>query len=68
MAFLWLSALWLINAAICVWLGMRKNRPVLGVILGVFITSLAGILIMLFIPPKAQEHWGLHNWNKCASN
>lgn len=66
MTYLGLSVLWLINVAICVWLGIRKDRPLLGAILGVFITSLVGILIMLLIPPKAQEHWGFHNWNNRA--
>jgi hypothetical protein len=66
--YLGLSVLWLINVAICVWLGIRKNRPLLGAILGVFITSLVGILIMLLIPPKEQEHWGFHNWNTRAPN
>jgi hypothetical protein len=61
MIYLGLSVLWLINVAICVWLGIRKDRLLLGAILGVFITSAVGILIMLLIPPKAQEHWGLHN-------
>ena len=41
---------------------------VLGAILGVFITSLVGILIMLLIPPKAQEHWGFHNWSSRTPN
>jgi hypothetical protein len=27
-----------------------------------------GILIMLLIPPKEQEHWGFHNWNNRAPN
>jgi hypothetical protein len=66
--YLGLSVLWLINVAICVWLGIRKNRPLLGTILGVFITSLVGILIMLLIPPKEQEQWGVHNWNARAPN
>jgi hypothetical protein len=65
-AYLGLSVLWLINVAICVWLGIRKDRPLLGTLPGVFITSLVGILIMLLIPPKEQEHWGFHNWNKSA--
>ena len=64
--YLGLSVLWLINVAICVWLGIRKDRPLLGAILGVFITSLVGILIMLLIPPKEQGHWGFHNWNNRA--
>ena len=68
MTYLGLSVLWLINVAICVWLGIRKDRPLLGTILGVFITSLVGILIMLLIPPKTQEHWGFHNWNNRAPN
>ena len=68
MTYLGLSVLWLINVAICVWLGIRKGRPLLGTILGVFITSLVGILIMLLIPAKAQEHWGFHNWNIRAPN
>lgn len=68
MTYLGLSVLWLINVAICVWLGIRKDRPLLGAILGVFITSLVGILIMLLIPPKAQKHWGFNNWNNRASN
>ena len=42
MTYLGLSVLWLINVAICVWLGIRKERPLLGAILGVFITSLVG--------------------------
>jgi hypothetical protein len=66
--YLGLSVLWLINVAICVWLGIRKERPILGAILGVFITSLVGILIMLLIPPKGQERWGFHNWNNRAPN
>jgi hypothetical protein len=52
--YLGLSVLWLINVAICVWLGIRKDRPLLGTILGVFITSLVGILVMLLIPPKGK--------------
>jgi hypothetical protein len=68
MTYLGLSVLWLINVAICVWLGIRKDRPLLGAILGVFITSLVGILIMLLIPPKAQVHWGFNNWDKRAPN
>lgn len=68
MTYLGISVLWLINVAICVWLGIRKGRPLLGTILGVFITSLVGILIMLLIPPKEQEHWGLHNWNNRTPN
>jgi hypothetical protein len=66
MTYLGLSVLWLINVAICVWLGIRKDRPLLGAILGVFITSLVGILIMLLIPSKGEEHWGFHNWNNRA--
>jgi hypothetical protein len=66
--YLGLSVLWLINVAICVWLGLRKDRPLLGILLGVFITSLVGILIMLLIPPKEQKHWGFHNWNNRAPN
>ena len=66
MTYLGLSVLWLINVAVCVWLGIRKDRPLLGAILGVFITSLVGILIMLLIPPKAQERWGFHSWNNHA--
>jgi membrane protein YdbS with pleckstrin-like domain len=68
MTYIGLSILWLINVAICVWLGIRKDRPLLGTILGVFITSLVGILIMLLIPPKNQAHWGFHNWNNRAPN
>ena len=68
MTYIGLSILWLINVAICVWLGIRKGRPLLGIILGVFITSLVGILIMLLIPPKNQAHWGFHNWNNRAPN
>jgi membrane-bound metal-dependent hydrolase YbcI (DUF457 family) len=68
MTYLGLSVLWLINVAICVWLGIRKDRPLLGAILGVFITSLVGILIMLLIPPKAQVHWGFNNRDKRAPN
>ena len=68
MTYLGLSVLWLLNVAICVWLGIRKGRPRLGAILGVFITSLVGILIMLLIPPKAQEHWGFHNWSSRTPN
>lgn len=64
--YLGLSVLWLVNVAICVWLGMRKDRPLLGSILGVIITSLVGILIMFLIPPKGQERWGFHNWNNRA--
>jgi hypothetical protein len=68
MTYLGLSVLWLINVAICAWLGIRKDRPILGAILGVFITSLVGILIMLLIPPKRQKHWGFRNWNGRAPN
>jgi len=68
MTYLGLSVLWLINVAICVLLGIRKGRPLLGAILGVFISSLVGILIMLLIPPKAQEHWGFHNWSSRTPN
>ena len=66
MIYLGLSVLWLINVAICVWLGIRKDRLLLAAILGVFITSAVGILIMLLIPPKGQEHWGFHNWDNRA--
>ena len=68
MEYLGFGVLWLINVAICVWLGIRKDRPLLGAILGVFITSLVGILIMLLIPPKAKEHWGFHNWASRVPN
>ena len=63
LTYLGLSVLWLVNLTICVWLGIRKERLLLGAILGVFITSLAGILIMVLIPPRKQERWGFHNWN-----
>ena len=61
-----LIALWLINIAICVSLGVRNGRPVLGAVLGIFISSLVGIIIMILIPPKTQrqEPWGFKNWKK----
>lgn len=44
------------------------EKSIMNMALGVFITSLVGILIMLLIPPKGQEHWGFYNWNSGTPN
>ena len=36
-----------------IWLGVRKNRPVLGAVLGFFLTFI-GVVIMLIVPRRTR--------------
>jgi hypothetical protein len=55
----WGNVLGIVIMAAClvlsIWLGVRKNRPVLGAVLGFFLTFI-GVVIMLLVPRKDKTY------------
>jgi hypothetical protein len=43
--------IWLVMAALGAWVGGRKQRPVLGLALGL-VLGLIGVLIIALVPPR----------------